>query len=118
MEGKQEEKRKIEGKERTRRRSAETRETELAMTSSVAKEVTTASAGDNRACSNGGYRKNKCGGSEGIGNRSRTEYGSSSKKRPIHNGNRLRKELLCVRRIWAYGPSLQKLRSERKGSRK
>jgi len=88
------------------------------MISSVAKEATTTSAGDNRACSDGGYRKNKCGGSEGIGNRGRTEYGSSSKKGPIRNGNRSREELLCMQRIQAHGPSLQKLRSERKDSRK
>ena len=118
MKGKQKRRRKIKGKERTRRRSAETRETELAMISSVAKEATTASAGNNRACSDGGYRKNKCGGSKGIGNRGRTEYGSSSKKGSIHNGNKSEEELLCMQRIWAHGPSLQKSRSERKGSRK
>ena len=59
MEGKQERRRKIERKERTRRRSAETRETELATTPSVAKEATTASAGNNRACSDGGYREDQ-----------------------------------------------------------
>ena len=55
MEGKQEGRRKIEGKERTRRRSTETREAELVMILSVAKEVTTALAGNNRTCSDGGY---------------------------------------------------------------
>ena len=55
MERKQEERRKIKGKERTRRRSAETRKTELATTPNVAKEATTASAGNNRACSYGGH---------------------------------------------------------------
>jgi len=36
------------------------------MTTSVAKEATTSSAGDNRACSDGRGRKNKYGGGKGI----------------------------------------------------
>ena len=55
MERKQEGRRKIEGKERTRRRSAETRETNIATTISVAEEAIASSAGDNRAYSNGGH---------------------------------------------------------------
>jgi len=54
-------------REEGRRRSAEAgTENKLATTPSVAKKATTASAGDNRACSNGGSRKNKCGGSKRI----------------------------------------------------
>jgi len=37
------------------------------MTLGVAEEATTASAGDNRACSDGGSRENKCGSVERIG---------------------------------------------------
>ena len=48
--------------EGTRRRGSETgAKTELAMTFSVVEEATIASASDNRACSNGGSRENKCG---------------------------------------------------------
>jgi len=46
------------------------------MTIGVAEEATIASAGNNRACSDGGSRENECGSSKRI--RARTEYGSSS----------------------------------------
>jgi len=62
--------------ERSRRRSTETRKTELAMTISVAKEATIVLAGNNGACSNGRNRENKCSSSKRIG--SWTEYGGSS----------------------------------------
>jgi len=46
------------------------------MTIGVAEEATIASAGDNRACSDGGSGENKCGSGKRI--RARTEYGGSS----------------------------------------
>jgi len=48
------------------------------MTLGVAEEAAIASAGDNRACSDGGCGENKCGSGEGIGARGRTECGGSS----------------------------------------
>ena len=54
--------------EGTRRRGFETGvETKLAMTFGVAEEATIASAGDNRACSNGRCGENKCGGHKRTG---------------------------------------------------
>jgi len=43
---------------------------------SVAKEANTSSAGNNRACSDGGSREDKCSGSQRLGGR--TECGGSS----------------------------------------
>ena len=48
------------------------------MTPSVAKEATTASAGDNGACSDGRSGENERGSGKGIGSRSRAEYGDPS----------------------------------------
>ena len=70
------------------------------MTPSMAKEATTASAGNNRACSDGGNRKDECGGSEGTG----VGCGGSSKKESLRYGSRLGTELLCMWGIWAHGP--------------
>ena len=57
--------------------------TEYAMTISVAKEANVSPAGDNRAYSNGGSRKDKCSSGE------RARLGDrGSKKRPICNGGR------------------------------
>ena len=54
--------------EGTERRGSETgAKTESAMTLGVAEEATITSAGDNRACSNGRGRKDKCSGCEGTG---------------------------------------------------
>ena len=53
--------------ERSRRRSTEARKTELATTISVAKEATIASVGNNRACSDGRNRENKCSSSKRVG---------------------------------------------------
>jgi len=54
--------------EKTGRRGSETgAETDIAMTISVAEEATASSAGNNRACSNGGNRKDKCGVVRGSG---------------------------------------------------
>jgi len=48
---------------RTERRSSKAEEkTDFAMTFSVAEEANAFSVGDNRACSNGRSRENKCGG--------------------------------------------------------
>ena len=80
------------------------------MTFSVVEEANAFSAGDNRAYSNGRNRENKY----SSGKRIRTRNGGFSKKGPLYNGNGQGEELLRLRRIWAYGPSLQKLK---KGSR-
>ena len=56
------------------------------MTLGVAEEATIASAGDNRACSDGGYRKDEYGGSKGTG--SRTGCGGFSKTGSLCNGSR------------------------------
>jgi len=50
--------------------------TEPATTIGVAEEAAIASAGDNRACSNGRGREDKCGSGKRIG--SRTEWRGSS----------------------------------------
>jgi len=74
LEGKSEGEREIARKERTGRRGSKAgAKTELATTLSVAKEVN-ASAGNNRACSDGRCGENKCGGCK----RTRARYGSSS----------------------------------------
>jgi len=70
-------------KERSRRGRTKAGKTKPAMTFGVAEEATTASAGDNRACSDGGSRENKC----GSGQRCRTRDGGSSKKGPLCNGS-------------------------------
>ena len=89
--------------EGTRRRGPKTgAETNIATTINVAEETTVSSAGDNRACSDGGSRKNECGGHEGAGSR------GSSKTGPLCDGHRSWKKLLCLRGIRAYGPTLQK----------
>jgi len=56
------------------------------MTISVAKEATTSSAGDNRACSNGRDRENECG--SGKRARSGIECEGSSKTGPLCYGGR------------------------------
>jgi len=76
------------------------------MTPSVAEKANALSVGDNRACSNGRSRKNEYGDDEGTG----TRDGDTSQKEPLYNGGRPRKKLLCLWRIWAYGPLLQKPR--------
>jgi len=62
------------------------------MTLGVAEEATIASAGDNRACSDGRSGENKCSGSKGTGDR--TGCRGSSEKGSFCNGGRLRKKLL------------------------
>jgi len=64
----QERGRKIE-EEGDRRRNPEAGETEPAMTIGVAEKATIASAGDNRACSDGRSREDECGGHKGTGAR-------------------------------------------------
>ena len=84
MEGEQERRRKVEEKEGTRGRSSETgAKTEFAMTLSVAEEANAFSTGNNRACSNGRGREDKCSGSKKVrtGNR-------GSKKEPLCDGGR------------------------------
>ena len=75
LEGEQKRRGKIK-EERSRRRRTKAGETEPAMTLGVAEEAAIASAGDKRACSDGGNRKDECGGSEGTG--AGTECGDSS----------------------------------------
>ena len=48
------------------------------MTIGVAEEATIASAGDNRACSDGRSGENECGSGKGSRGRGGTEYGGSS----------------------------------------
>ena len=79
---------------------------------SVAEEANTFSAGNNRTCSNRRSREKECSSSERI----RTRDGGFSKKGLLYDGSGQREELLCIWRIWAYGPSLQKSR-KRKSSR-
>jgi len=52
----------------------------------VAEEATTSSAGNNRVCSNGRDREDKCGSGKRV--RGGTEYGSSSKMGPLCYGSR------------------------------
>ena len=75
------------------------------MTLSVAEKASSiSSVGDNRAHFDGRSGKNKCSDGE------RTEAGDRApKKRPLCDGGGQEEELLCLRRIWAHGLSLQKL---------
>jgi len=65
-------------REEERLRKKEVGETEPATTIGMAEEATIASAGDNRACSDGRSGENKCGSGEGIRSRSKAEYGGAS----------------------------------------
>jgi len=58
----------------------------------VTEKATASSADNNRACSDGGCRKNECGSGEERGARG---WGSS-KKESLHYESRLEKELLCM----------------------
>ena len=100
MERKQKGRREAE-EEGGRRRKAGTT-TEPATTLGVAEEATIASAGDNRACSDGGSGKDECGSSE----RCRTRGWGASKTGPLCYGYRSGEKLLRLRRIRAYGPQL------------
>ena len=86
--------------------------TDIAMTLSVVEKANAFSAGDNKVCSNGRSRENEY----SSGKRIRTRDGDSSKKGPLYNRSGQEEELLCLQRIQAHGPSLQKSR-KRKGSR-
>ena len=111
MEGEQEGGGEIEEKGSRRREAGTT--TKPAMTIGVAEEAAIASADDNRACSNGGNREDKCGSSKGCGTRGR----GSSKMGPLCDGGGQGKELFCLWGIWTYGPSLQKLGLKRQSDR-
>ena len=76
-----------------------------------AEEATITSAGDNRACSNGRDREDEYGSSEGYRPRGR----DSSKTESLCYGGGSGTELLRLWGFWAYGPTLQKSRTERKG---
>ena len=84
------------------------------MTIGVAEEATNASAGNNRACSDGRGGKDECGGCKGI----RVGHRGFSKMGSLCYEHRLWEELLCLRRIWAHGPSLQESGNERKSGGK
>jgi len=98
--------------EGTKRRGSETEaKTESATTLGVAEEATTASAGNNRACSNGRDREDEF----GSGERCRTRGRCSSKTGSLYYGGGLGTELLCLWGFWAYGLTLQESRTEREG---
>ena len=93
----------IEGKEGTKGGSSKTGTvTDIATTISVAEEANASSAGANKACSDGGSRKDECSDGEGTGAGGR----NASQKRPLCYGSGSGKKLLCLQRIWAYGPPL------------
>ena len=99
-----EQKRRREAEEKGGRRRKTGSMTELATTIGVAEEATTASAGDNRACSDRGCGKNECGSDKRIGARDRTECRGSSEKGPVCYGSRQGEELLHLWGFWALGP--------------
>ena len=80
------------------------------MTISVAKEANTSPVGNNRACSNGGSRKDKCSDGEGTGTGGR----GVSQKRPLCYRSRLGKKLLCLWRIWAHCRNRRRIAEERR----
>ena len=97
--------RKAEGKKRTRIGSFKTTEAKIdnAMTRSVAEETRNAtSAGDNRARSDEGSRKNK------HGDDTTAAEGRVGTMQPLCYGDRQGEELLCLQRFWAYGLTLLK----------
>ena len=101
LEGEQEGRRKIAREEGTGRRGSKAgAETNIAMTLSVAEVTTVSSAGDNRACSDGGSRKDECSGHKGVGSRGSSKTGS------LCHGGRQKEKLLCLWGVWAYGPPL------------
>ena len=106
-----ERRRENERKERRRRSSEAGAETKPATTFGMAEEATTASAGDNGACSDGRDREDECGGDEGTGAGCR----GSSKTGSLCYGHRSEKELLRLWGIWAHGPTLQEPGSKRQG---
>ena len=77
-------------------------ETDNATTISVAKETNTFSAGNNRACSDGGSREDECG--DGMAT---AENRVGTMQLICHRGGQ-GEELLCLWRIWAHGLPLQK----------
>ena len=80
---------------RTGRNSSKTTraETNNTMTLSVAEEAGNTSAGDNRACSNEGSRKDEC------GNSIIAAENKIGTMQPICHGDRQGKKLLCLWRI-------------------
>ena len=67
-----------------RRNSKAEAKTDMAMTPSVAEEENTSSASNNKTCSNGRSRENKCSNSEKAG----TVGGGSPQKRPLCYGSK------------------------------
>jgi len=68
----------------------------------MAEETTTFLAGNNRACSNGRSEENEYSGVERAG----IDNGGSSKKESLCYGSGSWKELLCLQRFQAHGPTL------------
>ena len=94
---------KIEGNKGTKEGSSKAGAvTDIATTISVAEEANVSSAGTNKACSNGGSRKDKCDNGKGTG----TEHRGISQKRPLRYGSRSGEKLLCLWRVWAHSPPL------------
>ena len=96
---------KAEGKKRTRRGSSKTIGAEIdnATTLSVAEEArNTTLVDDNRACSDGGSRKNKH--SDDI----TVAEGRVGATQPLCHEDRQGEELLCLRRFWVHDPTLPK----------
>ena len=113
LEGEQERRGEDERKEGRRRSSEAGAETKPAMTFGMAEEATTASAGDNGACSNRRDREDECGGKEGIGARCRGSFKTES----LCYGHRLGEELLRLQGIWAHGLQLQESGTEGESGR-
>ena len=75
--------------------------TKSVMTFGMAEETAIASAGDNRACSDGGDREDECSGCEGCGARNWVCYGGGSGL-----------ELLCM---WGFGHIARHCRNRGRG---
>ena len=88
------------------------------MTISIAKEATASSAGDNKACSDRGHRKDKHSGSQRYRAETRTEHKGFSEMGPLCYGNRQGEELLCLWRFWIYSLLLQEQRKRKANGKK
>ena len=88
--------RETKGQERIRRRSSKTgTETDIATIPSVVEKANAFSAGNNKACSDGGSRTNKCSDGEGT----RTKDGDISQERLLCYRGEQGEKLLCLRGI-------------------
>jgi len=86
--------------------------TSNAITTSVAEKTGhVSSVGNNRAYSDGGSGKDKC------GNNTPSIEGRGCSKKPLCYKYKQRKKLLCMQRIWAHSLTLQKQRAKNQGGR-